>query len=52
MGWDIAPHHKEVSSFPNHKHISNKIKSSQESNQLGEKGTLAHGCCQYQSSKM
>jgi len=32
IGWDNAPHHNEVSSFPNHKHIGNKIEASQESN--------------------
>ena len=30
--WDNAPHHKEVSSYPHHKHIRNKIESSQETN--------------------
>jgi len=32
IGWDNAPHHKEVSSYPHHKHIRNKIESSQETN--------------------
>ncbi len=35
IGWDNAPHHKELSTFPNHKHIGNKIESSQESNLRG-----------------
>jgi len=30
MGWDNAPHHKEMQSFPHHKHIGNKIESSKE----------------------
>ncbi|MCD6199419.1 MAG: hypothetical protein J7K15_12775 [Deltaproteobacteria bacterium] len=32
VGWDNAPHHKEVESFPHHKHIGNKIDPSQEKN--------------------
>ncbi|MCK4485199.1 MAG: hypothetical protein KAU38_00370 [Desulfobacterales bacterium] len=32
IGWDNAPHHKEVGSFPHHKHIGNKIEPSQEKN--------------------
>lgn len=28
--WDNAPHHKDISSFPNHKHIKNKIIESTE----------------------
>ena len=29
-GWDNAPHHKEISSFPDHKHIGNKVFVSKE----------------------
>ena len=32
IGWDNAPHHKNISSFPHHKHINNKIEASQEKN--------------------
>jgi len=32
VGWDNAPHHKEVESFPHHKHIGDKIDPSQEKN--------------------
>jgi len=32
VGWDNAPHHKEVESFPHHKHIGNKIDPSREKN--------------------
>ena len=32
MGWDNAPHHKEIVSFPHHKHIGNKIEPSQQMN--------------------
>lgn len=35
VGWDNAPHHKEVESFPHHKHIGNKIDPSQEKNLRG-----------------
>jgi hypothetical protein len=30
IGWDNAPHHREVSSFPHHRHVGNKIESSEE----------------------
>ena len=32
MGWDNAPHHKEIVSFPHHKHVGNKIEPSQQMN--------------------
>jgi hypothetical protein len=32
MGWDNAPHHQEIVSFPYHKHIGNKIEPSQQMN--------------------
>jgi len=32
IGWDNAPHHKEVGTFPHHKHIGNKIEPSHEKN--------------------
>lgn len=32
IGWDNAPHHRGISSFPHHKHIGNKIEVSQERN--------------------
>ena len=32
MGWDNAPHHKEVNSFPYHKHIGNRVEASKEKN--------------------
>lgn len=32
MGWDNAPHHKELVSFPYHKHVGNKIEPSQQMN--------------------
>jgi len=28
--WDNAPHHKEISSFPHHKHIGSEVELSQE----------------------
>jgi len=30
IGWDNAPHHKKINSFPHHRHISNSIEASQE----------------------
>lgn len=30
IGWDNAPHHKEVSSFPHHKHVGNTVDKSSE----------------------
>lgn len=30
IGWDNAPHHKEVVSFPHHKHLGNKVELSNE----------------------
>lgn len=35
IGWDNAPHHKEVGTFPHHKHLGNTIESSQEKNLRG-----------------
>ena len=32
MGWDNAPHHKEIVSFPYHKHVGNKIEPSPQMN--------------------
>jgi len=32
MGWDNAPHHKEIATFPHHKHVGNKIEPSQQMN--------------------
>ncbi len=32
IGWDNAPHHKEINSFPHHKHTSNRIEQSEEKN--------------------
>ena len=32
MGWDNAPHHKEVNSFPHHKHLGSKVEPSNERN--------------------
>ena len=32
MGWDNAPHHKEIKTFPHHRHMGNKIEPSQEKN--------------------
>jgi len=32
IGWDNAPHHKEVNSFPHHMHIGNRVEASQERN--------------------
>lgn len=31
MGWDNAPHHRDVTSFPHHRHIGNNIELSDES---------------------
>ncbi len=28
IGWDNAPHHKEITTFPHHKHSGNKVESS------------------------
>ena len=30
MGWDNAPHHKEIVSFLHHKHVGNRIEPSQQ----------------------
>lgn len=30
IGWDNAPHHKEVQTFPHHKHIGKNIKPSEQ----------------------
>lgn len=30
IGWDNAPHHKEVVSFPHHKHLGNRVEPSDE----------------------
>ncbi len=30
IGWDNAPHHKEIISFPHHRHISNRVEPSQD----------------------
>jgi len=32
IGWDNAPHHREINSFPHHKHVGNKVELSQENN--------------------
>jgi len=32
MGWDNAPHHNEISSFPHHRHVGNTIEASEERN--------------------
>jgi len=32
IGWDNAPHHKEISFFPHHRHTSNRIEPSEEKN--------------------
>jgi hypothetical protein len=32
MGWDNASHHKEIATFPYHKHVGNKIEPSQQMN--------------------
>ena len=32
MGWDNAPHHKGLKTFPHHKHIDKKVEDSQERN--------------------
>lgn len=32
IGWDNAPHHKEVISFPHHKHVGNIVDKSSERN--------------------
>jgi len=32
MGWDNAPHHKGVRTFPHHKHIGGRVEESQERN--------------------
>lgn len=29
-GWDNAPHHKEIRTFPHHKHIGNSIEPSEQ----------------------
>jgi hypothetical protein len=30
IGWDNAPHHEEIGTFPHHKHIGDRIEDSQE----------------------
>ncbi len=35
IGWDNAPHHKEVSPFPRHRHTGNRVESTQEKNLQG-----------------
>lgn len=30
MGWDNAPHHQSVKTFPHHKHIGDRVEESQE----------------------
>lgn len=30
IGWDNAPHHKGVETFPHHKHIGDRVEGSQE----------------------
>lgn len=32
IGWDNAPHHKEVQTFPHHKHIGKNIMPSEQTN--------------------
>lgn len=32
FGWDNAPHHKEVDTFPHHKHVGGKVESSAQTN--------------------
>ena len=32
IGWDNAPHYKEINSFPHHRHIGNRVEPSQEKN--------------------
>jgi len=32
IGWDNAPHHKEISTFPHHKHKGKKVEPSNEKN--------------------
>jgi len=32
MGWDNAPHHKGVRTFPHHKHVGGEVEDSQERN--------------------
>lgn len=32
IGWDNAPHHKEVPTFPHHRHTETRIEPSQEAN--------------------
>ena len=32
IGWDNAPHHKEINSFPHHKHMGKKVEPSSERN--------------------
>ena len=30
IGWDNAPHHKEVNTFPHHKHVGKKVEHSEQ----------------------
>lgn len=32
VGWDNAPHHKKVETFPHHKHVGSNIESSHQTN--------------------
>ncbi|RMF57029.1 MAG: hypothetical protein D6748_12130 [Calditrichaeota bacterium] len=32
IGWDNAPHHREISTFPHHKHVGKNIEPSHETN--------------------
>jgi len=35
MGWDNAPHHKSISTFPHHRHVGDDIEAADERN-LGD----------------
>lgn len=32
IGWDNAPHHKEIKTFPHHRHLKNSVEKSNEYN--------------------
>ena len=32
IGWDNAPHHKNLDTFPEHKHIGNRVEPTREKN--------------------
>lgn len=32
VGWDNAPHHREIASFPHHRHIRSNVEASDERN--------------------